>query len=101
MRKFAVLGTVLALAGCGGGGVSGTIGQACMEGGRSAANPRVCGCIQGVADQTLSRGEQSRVAAWFSEPDQAQAWRVRDDAGSEAFWRRYRSFADQSERLCR
>ena len=100
MRK-ATFGAMLFLVGCGGGGVSGTIGQACMEGGRSAANPRLCGCIQGVASQMLSRSEQSRVAGWFAEPQEAQDWRTRDDDRSEDFWRRYRAFADQSERLCR
>ena len=103
MNKFLALGAVLFLGSCGGGGggASGVVGRACMEGGRSAANARLCGCIQGVASQTLSRGEQSRVAGWFADPDEAQAWRTRDDAGSEAFWRRYRDFAEQSERLCR
>ncbi|GGL50986.1 hypothetical protein GCM10011392_01410 [Wenxinia marina] len=94
MVAFAVLGS------CGGGTASGEIGQACMAGGRSAANPRLCGCIQSVANQTLSRADQRRAARFFDDPDEAQETRTRDDSATEAFWRRYRDFANRAESAC-
>ncbi len=103
MRRFglcAALGALWVLGGCG-GGVSGEIGQACMAGGRNAANPQLCSCIQGVANQSLSGADQRRAARLFSDPDEAQSTRVSDRAGDEAFWGRYRAFANRAEAVCR
>lgn len=95
----AALLALWALGGCG-GGVSGEVGRACMASGRSAANPSLCSCIQGVANGTLTRGEQSRAAALFESPERAQATRSSDARADEIFWRRYSAFADRSEALC-
>ena len=88
-----------ALGGCG-GGVSGAVGQACMAGGREAANPALCSCIQGVANGTLTRGEQGRAASFFGDPQRAQDTRQSDGPADERFWSRYRAFVDRSEALC-
>ena len=99
MQRFGLcvaLGAFWVLGGCG-GGVSGEIGQACMAGGRDAANPRTCACIQGVANQTLSGSDQRRAARFFSDPDEAQEVR----ASGNSFWDRYEAFAAQAEAICR
>ena len=102
MRRFglvAALGALVILGGCG-GRVSGDIGRACMAGGRNAASPQLCSCVQGVANQSLSRGDQRRAAQFFENPDEAQQTRASDRAGDEAFWQRYRAFADRAEAIC-
>jgi hypothetical protein len=53
-----------------------------------------------VADQTLSSSEQRRAATFFEDPQRAQDFRTRDDAASEAAWRRYRDFADRARSRC-
>ena len=99
MQRFGLcvaLGALWVLGGCG-GGVSGEICQACMAGGRDAANPRVCSCIQGVANRSLSGADQRRAARFFSNPDEAQQVR----ASRDPFWDRYEAFATQAEATCR
>jgi hypothetical protein len=88
-----------ALGGCG-GGVSGEIGQACLASGRQAASPSLCACVQGAANATLTVGEQRRAAAFFDDPQAAQATRQSNGRGDDLFWRRYQAFADQAEALC-
>ena len=96
-----VLGAICAallLGACSGG--SGTVGRACVAGGRDAATPRLCACIQSVADRTLSASDQSRAADFFDDPQLAQDTRQSDDPGLEAFWLRYRAFADSARATC-
>jgi phytoene dehydrogenase-like protein len=103
VRRFGLclaLGALWVLGGCG-GGVSGEIGQACMAGGRNAANPRLCSCIQSVANQSLSGSDQRRAARLFSDPQEAQDTRASNRPGDEAFWQRYRAFASRAEATCR
>lgn len=100
MRFAWALVAVLALGSCGGGGVTGPIGSSCMASGRSAANPALCSCIQGVANQMLSSGDQSRAAAFFEDPDKAQETRTSDNPSTERFWERYRQFADTASAVC-
>jgi hypothetical protein len=87
------------LGGCG-GGVSGEIGRACVTSGRDAANPQLCSCIQGVANQSLSAADQRRAARFFGDPDRAQDVRLSDTARDDAFWERWRAFADRAEAIC-
>lgn len=100
MRLILALTGLAALSACAGGGVSGEIGQACMAGGRSAANPALCSCIQSVANQMLSSSEQNRAAEFFNDPQAAQDTRQADGRATEAFWDRYRAFASQASRSC-
>ena len=95
----AALGALWVLGGCG-GAVSGDIGRACLASGRDAASPQLCSCVQGVANQTLSGTDQRRAARFFDDPERAQETRTSDRAGDEAFWERYRAFADQAEAIC-
>lgn len=97
-RGVWVVAALAALGGC--GGAPGAIGQACMAGGRDAASAQLCSCVQGVANRSLTSAEQRRAAQFFREPDRAQETRTSDRPGDEAFWRRYRAFADRAEALC-
>ena len=111
MTALAMLGAA-ALAGCGGGRdnvstrgayvptASGPISRACLASDRRSANPVLCGCIQSVADRTLSGGDQRRGAAWFSDPHEAQVTRQSDRARDERLWDAWKIFADEAERSC-
>jgi hypothetical protein len=114
IRVFVMGAVCLALAGCGGtraertqGGTvrvataSGQVSQACLQAGRRAANPQLCGCVQAVADAGLSRADQALAASFFADPHQAQVIRQSDDPRHEAFWQRYKDFVDRAERTCR
>lgn len=98
-----------ALAACGGRpepvrtiaiSASGPIRAACLAGGRRAADPALCGCIQAVADQTLSGGEQRAAVAFFDEPHLTQELRQSDDPNDEAFWLRWKAFGAQATETC-
>jgi hypothetical protein len=71
-----------------------------MSSGRSAANRQLCGCIQQVADRTLTGADQRKAAKFFSDPHQAQEVRQSDHAAHEAFWRRYKNFGATAEAMC-
>lgn len=102
MRYFLMIGALASVAACGGGGrgASGDISQACLEADRRAASPALCSCVQQVANQSLSNGDQSRAAVFFSEPQLAQDTRQSDRAGDERFWLRYRAFSDLATQIC-
>ena len=96
MMKY-LLSAALVLAGT--TAFAGPIDNACLRAGRTA-DPALCGCIQQVADQTLSRSDQRRAAKFFEDPDQAQETRVSDRAADEDFWLRYKAFAQTAEAYC-
>ncbi len=80
---------------------SGPVSKACLGGGRSAANGRLCGCIQGVANRELSASDQRMAAKFFRDPHRAQEVKMSDAAAHDAFWDRYTAFAARAERTCR
>ncbi|MEQ5871280.1 arginine transporter [Sagittula sp. NFXS13] len=116
-RMMLGLAACLALAACGSGsdsrnqrGVSverqafstGQISRACMTSGRKAANTRLCGCLQAVADETLrSRSDQRMAAGFFGDPHEAQVIRQSDNPHHEDFWKRYKGFSGEAERVCK
>ena len=60
--------------------MAGPIDSACIRSDRARGNAPLCGCIQQVANQTLSRSDQRRAASFFRDPGKAQAllgWRHR------------------------
>jgi hypothetical protein len=83
------------------GGIAhaGEIQQACMASGRTA-NSALCVCIQGVANKTLNRSEQRKVARFFADPHRAQEVRQSDRASDERLWTRYRQFGDAAQTYC-
>lgn len=80
--------------------VAGPIDNACISSGRSQGNAPLCGCIQQVADQTLSRSDQRRAAGFFRDPHQAQEARTSNSVSDSAFWSRYKNFASTAEAYC-
>jgi hypothetical protein len=100
MRIFVAIVALLALVACGGGRVSGDLSEACLDANRTAASPQLCSCVQRVANQSLSRSDQSRAAAFFDNPQLAQDTRQSDRSSDEAFWLRYRGFADLATQVC-
>jgi len=100
MRFPTILLCVLAVSACG-PRVTGAVGTACVQSDRSAANPRLCSCVQQAANQTLNGSDQARAAEFFADPQLAQDTRQSDNRGNEAFWDRYEVFADTARRQCR
>ena len=102
MRYFLILGAFATVAACSGGsrGATGDISQACLAANRNAATPALCSCVQQVANQSLSNSEQSRAAAFFSEPQLAQDTRQSNRSSDERFWLRYRAFSDLAAQIC-
>tara|TARA_R110000787_G_scaffold69661_18_gene155004 strand:- start:643 stop:1002 length:360 start_codon:yes stop_codon:yes gene_type:complete len=103
------------LAACGGGATNyttrgayapqvmfatGPIQRACMAQGRKAASAQRCGCVQAVADQTLSGSEQRRGVKVFKDPHKLQEWRQSDRARENAFWASWKEFGQNAERSC-
>lgn len=116
MKHFVILSMVLLLAGCGGGGKSkpnrgaplrsapmafGPISKACMSSDRKARSRALCGCIQAVADKTLSGAQQRRAVKFYSDPHLAQETRQSDRANDERFWKAYKAYGNQAESTCR
>jgi hypothetical protein len=80
---------------------AGPVESACNRSDRSAATRSLCRCIDNVAQQTLTRGEQRRAAGFFSNPDEAQRVRMSRSAADNEFWARYRAFGAAAELYCR
>jgi hypothetical protein len=78
---------------------AGPIDSACMQAGRSNSSA-TCGCIQQVADMTLSHRDQRRAASFFHDPDRAQVVRMSDSKSDNDFWARYKNFASTAEGYC-
>lgn len=76
------------------------IQRACARSDRSAATPQLCGCIQRVADQILTRSDQRLAARFFKDPQKAQDIRQSDSSTHEAFWKRYRTFGSTAANVC-
>ena len=79
---------------------AGLIERACLKSDRKAANRALCGCIQQVADATLSRTDQRLAAKFFRDPHMAQEIRQSDRAAHEVFWKRYKQFGETAQGYC-
>src|SRR5680860_1887847 len=102
MKNTLIVGMVLVLAGCGGSNrfeksgrgpapvyvpnASGPLKNACLASDRKVRSPQLCGCIQAVADRSLSNGDQRRAAKFYSDPQAAQDTRQSSKASDESFW---------------
>ncbi len=99
MTKTLIAATLLALA-LPMTAIAGPIESACVKSDRKAATRALCGCIQQVADMTLSGGEQRRAAQFFRDPDQAQKVRMSKSDRDNAFWGRYKNFSETASAYC-
>lgn len=80
--------------------MAGPIDSACARSDRGARAGSLCGCIQQVANMTLSTADQRRAASFFRDPDQAQQVRMSKRDADNAFWGRYKNFAATAEAYC-
>jgi hypothetical protein len=79
---------------------AGPIENACLASARGGATAALCGCIQQVADVTLTSSDQRRAAKFFADPEQAQRVKVSNSSAAEAFWQRYADFGEAAEMVC-
>lgn len=112
MKKIVLLSVILGLAGCGGVNrfegntravqpmASGPLSNACLTSDRKARSQALCGCIQAVANDTLSSADQRRAVGFYTDPHAAQVIRQSDRARDERFWRNYTEYATRAERIC-
>lgn len=113
-RIFVFILAITALSGCGGGGyrkairdtgptmrlASGPISRACLASDRKARSTTRCGCIQAVANDTLSANDQRLAAGFYGDPHRAQVIRQSDRASHERFWRTYKDYAETASAIC-
>ncbi|MBD3680046.1 MAG: hypothetical protein HUJ27_16800 [Rhodobacteraceae bacterium] len=98
MKKSIYLAALVSL--WGGVASADVIERACMASDRAAGNRALCGCIQDVANITLSRNDQKTAARLFRDPDRAQQVRMSSRSSDERFWQSYRSFGETAEVYC-
>ena len=79
---------------------AGTIERACLKSDRKAVNRSLCGCIQDVADATLSGTDQRLAAKFFKDPSMAQDIRQSDRRSHEVFWKKYKAFGETAQTYC-
>lgn len=80
---------------------SGPINTACLNSDRRARSRSLCGCIQSVADASLTGSDQRKAARFFKDPQKAHDVWMSQRPSDDAFWDRYKAFAARSERSCR
>ncbi|MCR8722998.1 hypothetical protein [Frigidibacter sp. ROC022] len=93
---IAVLGS-LSMAGVAKAGV---VERACLSSDRKGASRALCGCIQQVADLTLSRSDQRLAAKFFKDPQKAQDIRQSKSSSHNDFWGKYKNFGDTAAAFC-
>ncbi|TRD21550.1 hypothetical protein [Palleronia caenipelagi] len=98
MKKLFGIAAVLMLTT--GAAHAGTIERACEKSERGSASPRLCDCIQQVADATLSRKDQKLAATFFKDPHKAQEVRQSDNRRHEVFWKKYKKFGSAAQSYC-
>lgn len=79
---------------------TGPINSACLSSDRSARSRQVCGCIQAVANSTLTGSEQRRAAEFYANPHSVQETRQSDRPGDEQFWKVYKAYGERAEQVC-
>lgn len=112
IKNTVLLFVIAGLSGCGGPErfegntraarpmAAGPISTACLQSDRKARSTALCGCIQAVANDTLTGSDQRRAIDFYADPHSAQEIRQSDRARDENFWRRYTDYAMKSERIC-
>jgi hypothetical protein len=95
----ALLLTAAALAAMATTAQAGAIESACNSSERRVSRA-LCGCIQQVADITLTRSDQRLAAKFFKDPQKAQDMRQSSDRSNESFWLKYKNFGATAEAYC-
>ena len=78
----------------------GPISKACLQSDRKKASRQLCTCIQAAADKTLSRSDQRKSVAFYSNPHLAQQIRQSERANDESFWEAYAAYGQEAARMC-
>lgn len=100
MRAFYPGLLALGLVFLGQGALAGPIERACLASSRAGGDRALCGCVQQVADVTLTGADQRLVAKFFADPNKAETVRMQSSASANAFWDRYTVFGQQAEMAC-
>lgn len=79
---------------------AGVVERACLTSARKAASRELCGCIQQVADLTLSRSDQRLAAKFFKDPQKAQDMRQSKNGSHNDFWGKYKNFGATAAAYC-
>ena len=79
---------------------NGPITAACMETGRNGATRERCGCVQAVANKSLTSSDQALGASFFRDPHRAQEIRQSASSSHSAFWLRWKAFGDEAAKIC-
>lgn len=79
---------------------NGPIQKACEADGRKSASRARCGCVQAVADESLSSSDQRRGAKMFRDPHQLQEIRQSDNSENERFWLAWKAFGQTAAAFC-
>lgn len=79
---------------------NGPINKACMASDRKARSRSLCGCIQSVANKTLSGSQQRLAVSFYNDPHKAQEVRQSDRDSHEKFWQDYKNYGDTAKRVC-
>ncbi len=99
MQRILVLSVVMVMAA--GLPASATkIERACLQADRDAANRTLCGCIQDVADMSLSKAQQAKGARFFKDPQKAQDVRQSGRRADRRFWEAWERFAAMADEFC-
>ena len=76
------------------------IESACLKSDRPGVSRMLCGCIQDVADLTLTRSDQRKAATFFADPHRAQEVRQSISRSDQNFWDRYKRFGSSAKTYC-
>ncbi|CUH76863.1 hypothetical protein TRM7557_01099 [Tritonibacter multivorans] len=98
--RVAAIAAMMALPVAEAASAAGAIERACRQSDRNAASPRLCRCIQSVANQRLNRSERRLVSKWFLDPQEAQNVSRSDRRSDERLWQRYKTFGAAAAQSC-
>jgi hypothetical protein len=79
---------------------AGVVESACLKSERKGVSRALCGCIQQVADLTLTRSDQRLAAKFFKDPQKAQDMRQAKGDRNNEFWSKYKNFGATAEAYC-
>ena len=79
---------------------NGPLNKACLSSDRKARSRALCGCIQAVANNTLSGSQQRLAVSFYADPHKAQVIRQSDNASHEEFWKAYKNYGQTAKRTC-